>query len=199
MTATAKSAPGISWEDYEAGELQSEIRHEFVNGQVFAMAGGSDNHNRIALNIAAELRRQLKGNPCEPFTSDMKLRIHREFDTLGYHPDAMVVCDPEDKHRYHRERPTVLIEITSTSTERIDKREKLLAYITIESLGEYVIIDQRRKHATVYRRSANWKPEVLEGDDAELALGSIGCAIPFADVYERVDWREQEPLAPLEL
>jgi len=199
MSALTQSETVISWDEYLAGELLAEARHEFVNGQVYAMSGASDNHGRIAGNVFALLHSHLKGNPCEPFGSDMKLRVQAESETLGYYPDVMVVCDPGDNNRYFRERPTVLFEVVSQSTERLDKREKLLAYKTIPSLQEYVILEQSRPGALVYRRSASWKPEGIEGPEGTVRLDSLGCSLAFADLYARVEWRPETPRQPWEI
>jgi Uma2 family endonuclease len=188
MSAISQSALTISWEEYESGEFDSEIRHEFVNGVVYAMAGGSDNHARIALNIASELRQRLKGGPCEAFGSDMKVRIESGTDTFGYYPDVMVACDPDDNNRYHRERPIVLFEVISSSTERTDKHEKMLAYRMIPSLEEYIVLEQSVPRALIYKRSSDWVPEFLDGMDSELVLQSIDCRLPFSDLYDRVTW-----------
>lgn len=182
----------ISWEDYERGEATGEIRHEFVNGQVFSMAGASANHNRIALNIAAELRGLLRGKKCEAFMSDMRLKLELAFDLLGYYPDVFVACDPKDNAPDHRKRPTVIFEVISSSTERVDKREKLLAYQGIPSLEEYVIVEQRMKRLTLHRRKNHWKPEVIEGDKAVLKLPILGVSLKIADIYERVNWKARD-------
>ena len=189
MSAISQASLTVSWEEYESGELHSEVRHEFVNGLVYAMAGGSDNHARIARNITSELHQKLKGNHCEPFGSDMKVHIHdNDGDILGYYPDAMIVCDQDDNHRYHRERPTVLFEVVSKSTERIDKREKLLAYQTIPCLQEYIILEQTVPRVFIYRRSTDWNPDIFEGMSADLILESVSCTLPFTDIYDRVTW-----------
>ena len=120
MTALKKSDVLVTPEEYLEGELLSEVRHEYVAGRVFAMAGASDDHNRISLNIAASLHAQLRGKPCEAFFNDMKAKVAPAF----YYPDVMVVCDPADNHRYFRERPSVVFEVSSPDTERTDRRER---------------------------------------------------------------------------
>lgn len=174
-------------------DAASEVRLEFVNGEVYAMAGGTDNHNRISVNVLGELHQALKGKPCEPFAVDMKLRIEFGMDEIGYYPDVMVVCDPGDRNKLHRTSPKIIFEVLSKSTRRIDMREKLLAYQAIPSLEVYVMIEQSFMRAMIHRRSNNWWPEIIEGNDAAITLDEIGVKLSFADVYARVDWSEEEP------
>src|SRR5438445_4801884 len=120
MTGTlAQSQHLLSVEDYLEGERVSEIRHEYVAGRVYAMAGASDDHNRISLNIVAELRERLRGKRCEPFGSDMKLKMPGS--EAFYYPDALVTCDPSDDAKYFREKPAVVFEVLSPETERTDQ------------------------------------------------------------------------------
>ena len=188
-----KPAPLLTWEQYEQAELKSEIRHEFANGRVFAMAGGTRNHNRIALNTATSLQQQLRGKKCEAFMADVKLRIDLHREHFGYYPDVMVVCDPADRSRLHVTRPAVVFEVLSKSTERIDRREKLLAYQAVESLQVYVLIEQTHPQATIYRRSSRWQSEVVNGLDAVIDLPEIDVQMPLSVIYERVDWQDEEP------
>ncbi len=194
MTAELKLPPpkAISWTDYERLERQSEVRHEFVNGQVFAMAGASWNHNRIALDIARHLGNKLVGKPCEAFMSDLKLRIQLGTEELGYYPDVMVVCDKKDQRKVHVTNPTVVFEVLSKSTARIDRREKLLAYQGIPELQVYVLVEQRYPQITVHRRSGLWHGETFSGPDAILSLPEIEIELTLAAIYERVDWDDVE-------
>src|SRR2546423_12911991 len=107
-SAVAHSQQSITVEEYLEGEKFSDVRHEYVGGYVYAMAGASDDHNRIAGNIHGELRERLRGKRCEPFMADMKLKIPGS--QAFYYPDVLVVCDPADKANYFRERPPVVFE-----------------------------------------------------------------------------------------
>jgi Uma2 family endonuclease len=122
----------------------------------------------------------------------MKVRIRYLHETIAYYPDAMVVCDPTDDDPYFRDRPTVLFEVASETTERLDKREKLFAYVTIPTLEEYVIVEQSRMAALVFRRAANWVSETVGGPEGVIALQSLQCELPFSDLYARVDFRPPE-------
>src|SRR5947209_20560256 len=113
-SAVAHPQHVISVEEYLEGEKFSEVRHEYIGGHVYAMAGASDDHNRIAVNIVGELRERLRGKKCEPFGTDMKLKIPGS--QAFYYPDAQVVCDPTDDAKYFRERPAVVFEVASPET-----------------------------------------------------------------------------------
>ena len=174
----------LSVEEYIEGELLSDVRHEYIDGCVYAMAGASDDHNRIARNILTTLDTALRGKRCEPFGSDMKFKILR-YNSF-YYPDVMVTCDPTDNAKYFRERPTVVFEVLSPETERTDTREKWYAYDTVEDLKIYVLVAQDRAEAVVHRRTADgWTTETLRGLNATLSLPEIGAEIPFQRIYER--------------
>lgn len=189
----APSAAHVSWDEYQQIDTASPVRLEYVNGQIYAMAGSSKSHNRISLNVAAELHQSLKGRKCEAFSTDMKLRVQLGLDDLGYYPDVMVVCDKQDKNELYCQSPTVLVEVLSKSTRRTDQGEKFKAYQLIESLEVYVMLEQVTQRAYVHRRSNHWWPEIVEGAAAVLTLDEIGVKLAFADIYARVDWSEEEP------
>ena len=185
MSAVLSTHPLITSEEYLAGELVSEERHEFIAGVVHAMAGASAVHNTIAVNLVAFLHGHLRGKSCQPFGSDMKLRLNFGADTVFYYPDGMVVCDPTDDATYYRERPVLIIEVLSPETARVDQREKLLAYRTLPSLEVYVLVDQSQCRVTCYRRSTGWTPEFLSGADEVLVVPALGWSIPLREIYER--------------
>lgn len=182
MTAIAELRQFIGVEEYLEMERHSEIRHEYVCGQVYAMAGASDDHNRIVTNICGELRERLRGKRCEPFMADMKLKMPAS--EAFYYPDVMVTCDPKDNARYFRERPIVIFEVLSPDTERTDQREKRFAYSLVPSLKVYVIVAQDKQHVTVLRRrrAGHWKAEIA---DAVLGLPELKLEIPVSRIYER--------------
>lgn len=174
-------------EEYLAGELRADTRHEYLGGLVYAMAGASEEHNVIAANLVGMLHAQLRGKPCQPFGSDMKVRLQTLGDTYFYYPDAMVACDPSDSGRGWRERPAVLFEILSEETRRVDEREKRFAYLQIPTLQCNVRMEQARAEAIVERRAAGtWHGEKISGLDAVLHLPEIGVRLPLAELYERL-------------
>ena len=126
----------ISVEDYLTDELTRETKHELIDGHIYMMAGASANHERISVNILTEFRNHLKLSACEPFGSDMKVKIGSNF----FYPDAMVDCHFDESHPYYTESPSIIIEVLSKSTRRIDETTKIFAYINIPSLQEYVLI-----------------------------------------------------------
>ena len=176
----------VTVDDYLAGELRSETRHEYLGGPVYAMTGTSEEHNFIATNLVAALHAHLRGNPCRVFMVDMKVRLLVARDDIFYYPDLMVACDPRDTDRYFKRYPKVLIEVLSPDTERTDRREKFLSYTRIESLEEYVLVAQDRREVTVFRRSRQWQPEVLGQSKEALELASLGFALPLDLIYEGV-------------
>ena len=186
VTAIPKAADLISPDEYLEGERSAEVRHEYVDGRVYAMASASDDHNRIAGNIFAELRENLRGHRCEPFINDMKVKIPPAFADVYYYPDVLVACDPTDNARYFRERPTVIIEVLSPETERTDRREKAIAYRQIPTVEAYVLVEQERMAATILRRTEpGWQSDVIEGRGSILKLPGIGVEIPLERIYER--------------
>ncbi len=167
------------------GERLSEIRREYVAGKVYAMAGASDDHNRISINIVSQLVERLRGKRCEPFGADMKLKMPDS--EAFYYPDALIACDPSDSATYFRERPTVVFEVLSPETERIDQREKRFAYSLIASLRVYIIVAQDKCELTILRhgKRGQWVGELLNGRDSVLKLPEVKVEIPLARIYER--------------
>ena len=177
-------------EEYLELEQTSDIRHEYFAGEVFAMAGGSKEHNIISGNAYSRLRSQLRGSSCNVFMSDMKVRINlaNENQTIFYYPDVIVSCDTEDQDRYFLNYPCLIIEVLSPSTETIDRREKLLNYRSLASLKEYVLISQDQVKVEVYRQDEkrNWTIQTLINRDDKLHLDSVGLILEMTDIYEDV-------------
>jgi len=175
----------LSIEDYLEGEKASPVRHEYIAGQVYAMAGASRAHNTISLNLASRLRSHVRGGPCRVYMADVKVRI--ETTDLFYYPDVVVRCDSGDNQDFFLTRPCLIVEVTSPSTEAIDRREKLLAYQKLDSLREYVLIAQDEVKAHVYRRDdqGKWWVQTLTETD-ELQMESVGLSIPLLELYEDI-------------
>lgn len=185
MSSALPKPPPLTVAEYLEGEEQSEVRHEYLAGEVFAMAGASDRHNIIAGNLFAALHGQLRGKKCQVFIADMKLRMQVRDEELFYYPDVMVACDPADNARLYRERPAALFEILSESTERVDRREKLWNYCEIPSLEFCALIEQDRMLVTLLRRQHGWRREEFRNPDDLVSLDSIGCSLTLAEIYER--------------
>ena len=180
----------ISEEDYLKGELHSDIRHEYLNGTVHAMAGARVVHNRIVMNIAFPVQSSLKGKPCEAFTSDMKVRIRQGHDKRYYYPDLMVVCDSNPDNDTFQDKPVVLFEVLSDSTRRTDLEEKREAYTRIESLDTYVIVEQETAMLIVYQRNQNgeFDRRVISGLNSELSLPGIDTTLLLSEIYQDVEF-----------
>ncbi len=146
---TAEKDELISVEDYLTDELARDIKHELIDGVIYAMAGASANHERISGNIAAEFRSHLKRTPCESFSSDMKVKVGSRF----FYPDVLVDCSFDESQPYYTESPVIIVEVLSKSTRRMDETTKLMSYINIPSLQEYVLIEQDFVDIEVVRRS----------------------------------------------
>jgi Uma2 family endonuclease len=177
--------PKLDIDAYLEGELRSDIRHEYLAGEVHALVGASDAHNIIAGNLYVALHTRLRAGPCRPFMADMKLRIRAGGDDYFYYPDVIVACRPDDNARYYREHPVLLVEVMSESTESIDRREKLVAYRNVPSLEEYLLLVHDRVEATLYRRAGGWGSLRFAAGD-ELQLASVDLTLPLAALYEGV-------------
>jgi Uma2 family endonuclease len=185
MSNLAHTHSKILPEDYLAREMASPTRSEFVDGSVYAMSGASDRHGLVTLALGSRLFDRVPAN-CQVFTSDMKLRIADEATSIVYYyPDVLVSCAADDREKYYRDKPVLLIEVISPSTERIDRIEKLAAYKRIPSLVEYVIAEQDMPKVEVFRRRTAWHgEEYLTG--TTFHLESVGMEFSIDDVYRRV-------------
>ncbi len=171
----------ISEEEYLAGEEISELKHEFINGEIYAMSGTSKNHERISGNIYRKIGNFLEGSPCEPFSSDVKVKVGNDF----FYPDAMVVCDDQTDQDYYTETPTIIVEVLSKSTRRYDETIKRIAYQSIPTLQEYILIEQDFVSVEVSRKKDGWQSKhYLLGE--EFTLESISLTIKVEDLYQRV-------------
>jgi Uma2 family endonuclease len=177
-------AASLSLEEYLAGELRSEIRHEYIGGLVYAMAGTSREHNIICQNLLIPLRAHLRGKPCQVFMENFKLRLRSADEDVFYYPDLIVTCDSRDTEKYFTRFPTVGIEVLSPDTERIDRREKFSSYTQIESLQEYILVAQDQAEATVFRRANQWRAEVTTQAHGQIRLESLDFSLGISAIYE---------------
>ena len=175
----------ISVDDYIVGESQTDIRHEYVDGQVYAMGGASDRHGLILNALAFALTPAARDKACQLFTSDMKVRLSIAGKDVFYYPDLVLSCDPADRESYYRTRPCLIVEVLSESTERIDRREKFLSYQTLPSLQAYVLIAQDAPLVEVYRRSTEWQPEYYES--GAVFFDCLETTVSVADIYRDVN------------
>lgn len=172
--------------EYLAGEDLPGLRHEYVNGEIFAMAGASKAHGTLALNLALALRAHLRGKPCRTWASDMKVQVLAA--NSYYYPDVVVTCAADelgaDSPQNFVSAPTIVIEVLSPSTEKVDRREKWFAYRQVSSLQEYVLVDQERQWVEVFRRhEGGWMQDIVAAGES-MTLPSIGLTLALNDIYE---------------
>jgi Uma2 family endonuclease len=187
MTALKHPSP-VSVADYLAGEEISDVKHEYLGGVVHAMAGGNSRHSAISTSVVGSLVARLRGKTCQPFNSDMKVRIELPDHTRFYYPDAMVVCSRGPDNAHYQDHPVVVVEVLSESTRRIDLTEKRDAYLAIGTLKQLVLVEPDEARVVVYRRKATGGFETEEhlGLNSVVALPEIEAELPLAELYERV-------------
>ncbi|MCL4304080.1 MAG: Uma2 family endonuclease [Anaerolineae bacterium] len=178
-------------EEYLALEETAEYRSEYYRGEIFAMSGGSANHNRIARNLIIALEDVPEGKPCEAFITDMRLHVKK--NSLYTYPDVMVVCGRIEYIKGRTDtitNPVVIIEVLSESTQAYDRGAKFELYRAIETLQDYVLIDQARVHVEYFHKLEDGRWLLTEFNDLAgvLMLESVGVEIPLSRVYQRVEW-----------
>jgi Uma2 family endonuclease len=179
----------LSVADYLAGERDGAVRHEYVSGQAYAMAGASARHNRIAGNVFSQLNNHLRDAECEPFISDMKIRVAPD---LFYYPDVVVTCDAPGGNPYFRTEPRLIVEVLSPTTERTDRHEKMTAYKNCRSVQEYVLISQDKMMLEIHRRQSvdDWQVEIFNEPAQRCAFESVGDTMSLSDIYRNVRFDE---------
>jgi Uma2 family endonuclease len=177
----------LTVEEYLELEERSNVRHEYIDGQIFAMTGATDSHNVICGNLYSLVHAHVRGTGCLAHINDMKVqvKVNRSF----YYPDIMVTCEPFQAKSVFKSLPVLIVEVLSPSTRQVDRREKLVAYRKLSSLREYAIVYQDRKQIEIHRKSPDgqWEIETLRGSD-ELSLQSLNVPlrIPVSAIYEDV-------------
>lgn len=194
MAAVQQVAP-ISEQEYLEGEKLAETKHEYIDGYVYAMSGASINHSTIAGNVHTALNIHLKGKPCRPYTADVKVKAGSNY----FYPDVMVDCSNLDGSSYFTETPVIIVEVLSKSTRQNDKKYKRSTYLQLQTLQEYVLIEQDMANIEVQRRVNGWQPEnYFLGDD--ITFESIGLTLTVEEIYDRVqntdmtEWLQQKAL-----
>ena len=173
--------------DYLAHEEASNVKHEYLEGEIYAMAGGSPEHAELSVAVASALRGQLEGKPCRVFSSDLRVRVAAT--GLTTYPDVTVVCGPLERDQEGREtvlNPTVVVEVLSDGTERYDRGEKFEHYKKISSFQEYVLLSQKEALVELWRREGDsWtRHEAKSG--GRLALKSIDCELVIDELYRGI-------------
>lgn len=188
----------LSIEQYLQWEEQQEEKHEYVNGMIYAMAGAAENHVSITANFTAIILTHLRGNQCKVLSSDMKVNI--AVKNIYYYPDILVTCDERDRQsKKHKSYPCVIIEVLSNSTEAKDRGVKFANYQTIETLQEYVLVNQQEQRIEVFRRTDRkfWLLQTYTVGEL-IELQSINLQIPIDAIYEDVNLLESSSESILE-
>jgi Uma2 family endonuclease len=181
--------PSLSPEEYLAIERQAEIRSEYLDGEMFAMSGGSRAHNLVVTNLVRELSLHLKKHPCEVYSGDQRVRIP-EVDLYTY-PDVVVACgEPrfEDEHLDTLLNPVLIVEVLSPTTEAYDRGKKFQYSQKIDSLAEYVLVaqDQHRVERFLRQDGNEWLLTTTTGLESAVFLSSIQCTLELAEIYYKV-------------
>jgi Uma2 family endonuclease len=174
-------------EEYLKLEERSSIKHEYIDGEVYAMAGATDAHVTIAGNLFVLLRDRLRGSGCRVYISDMKARIEKL--NRFYYPDVMVTCDDRDRETpNYKSFPCLIVEVLSDSTEAFDRGDKFIDYQSLESLKEYVLINTKQKRVECFRRNDEglWVLQFYSAESELFELKSIDFKGNFTDLYEDV-------------
>lgn len=176
----------MTFDEYLDYAATARIRYEYLAGELIAMSGATRRHNRIAGRIYRALADHLKGGPCEPFMSDVLVRVRVDRDDCGYYPDVMVVCDRDPHEERFVTNPKLIVEVLSPSTAHVDRGEKRYNYRRIPLLEEYVLVEQEAPEVTIFRRDEAWQPAVHDSPQSVLELRSIGLSLPVSALYEGV-------------
>lgn len=180
--AQQRDHPPISAEDYLRRELSSNIKHQLIDGEIYAMGGASENHNLLTGNIFSEFKNQLKGRPCRTFMADMKLRVAEDF----FYPDVMVVCRDDKESEYYKTSPTVVVEVLSKSTRKFDQTQKRLRCQQLPTLEEYVLVEQDKGEIQVFSRKDGWQSFYYYLGD-QITFHSLDISMPVEVIYDQVD------------
>jgi len=183
MHNSAKKLP-ITASEYLEGERSSEVRHEFVDGRIYAMAGASLKHNEICGDLYGIVRNHLRGGPCRTFIEAVKVALIDDLSESYYYPDVVVTCEPADNDSHVVRHPKLIVEVLSPSTSRNDRGEKLASYKRIPSVEEIIYIEQDWPEIFLVRRSDRWRRHLYTQLDSLVHLESIDLSIPVSAFYQ---------------
>jgi Uma2 family endonuclease len=194
MSAVVK--PRITADEYLRLERKADFKSEFYRGEIVAMEGASRFHNRVKENLAGEIYQQLKASPCQSFSSETKVYVERTGNY--FYPDILIVCgnaEYQDNNLDVLLDPTVIIEVLSPCTENFDRGMKMLNYQRVSSLREYLVVYQDQPLIQHYAKQADdtWVQTRFEGMSATLKLLEGKAAIPFEEIYNRIEFTEDGP------
>lgn len=187
MNAAAQTS-FLTVQEYLEGEEQSEVRHEYIGGVAYAMAGGTLRHNEIAGSIYMALRTGLRGSRCRASFADVKVQLNINGRDIFYYPDVFVTCGTQQPTAHISSEPCLIVEVLSETTESTDRREKFWNYIQIETLEEYILVAQDRIEVTLFRRSNQWQPEIFTSIQDSIALSSVSISLAVKAIYEGIQF-----------
>ncbi len=196
MIAPTQSSQTYSLTDYFDLDTTADTRHEYLNGTIVPMTGGTPNHNRIIRNLCTALTLGLRGQPCEVFVADQRLWIPQR--RIATYPDVMVI---EGALAYQSGRrdtvtnPVLIAEVLSQSTRDYDQGDKFAAYRTLPSFREYILIDQYGYQVAHYAKTGNkkWTFQEYDSPDEAIALVTCSCQLPLLELYDKVEFERIEP------
>lgn len=177
----------ISPEEYLQGEETAEFKHEYLNGEIWAMVGASDAHVTIAGNLFYLLKQKLKGTHCKPYISDMKINVEKA--NAFFYPDVSVTCDKKDKdNKLFKQYPIFIAEVLSPSTEAFDRGEKFKHYRRLDSLQSYWLIDTETMQVDSFTRTEqnDWLLHSYHDPEQQLTIKNLDCSFRLVDLYEEV-------------
>jgi Uma2 family endonuclease len=197
---SAQAQPRLTPQQYLEAERAAEFRHEYYDGHVYAMSGGSYQHGQIIGNLTTRLSNRLERRPYSVVPNDLRLRVSS--DGLYTYPDVVVICgDPRfaDDRRDTILNPAVIVEVLSPSTEAYDRGFKSAQYRTVESLEEYALVSQAEPRVEVFRRQpgGHWLLSEAVGLEAVCNFDSLDCAVPLSEIYAKVTFSPDGPLASI--
>lgn len=191
MSTQPKAKPHITPEEYLARERSAEYKSEYYNGEIFAFAGASREHNLIAGNIYSNLHQQLRKKNCEVYPSDMRVKVTAT--GLYTYPDVVIVCGRpqfEDEKKDILLNPFVIFEVLSPTTENYDRGTKFTHYRTISSLTDYILVAQDSIHVEHYVRQSDrtWLFSEYKSAEEKIQIESVGCELLVEEIYEKVEF-----------
>jgi Uma2 family endonuclease len=177
--------------EYLAMEEVADYKSEYLNGEIFAMSGGTPDHSSVAVNMTIALGTRLAAKPCRVFNSDM--RLHIKGNSLYTYPDVMVICGKIELVKRRNDtvtNPALIVEVLSESTRDYDRGMKFNLYKQVPTLQEYVVVESENPRVECYRRGADdqWVVEMIDDPGATVRLTSVACEIPMREIYRKVSW-----------
>lgn len=188
MFHAPRSIHRYTYEAYLDHEASVNSRHEYLQGEIYAMAGGSRQHAALSMNVGAALHRQLRDRPCVVYSSDLKVRVVAA--DLTTYPDVTVICGPaqeDPRSRHVVLNPSIVVEVTSPSTEDWDRGEKLEHYKSIASLQAVVLVSHKERRFDIFEKGAGDVWSHRTADRGALELAAFACLLDVEDVYQNVD------------